>query len=474
MIEKEEQKQDIGKLILIVVCIFSLLFASNLILRTTPTNGQAISTQSESEQSSDEAKAQQKPKAEMVPVTDQDIKVRKFPYPYQSMLAISSDIDSTSLAEFEDYHRFLNTKEKTPYGQGLGLDIADSAWMYIADNYGDKLDHEGHSLVNSMSYFQGVNPKVPKDADKIIHYYKAGWIDSLHTFGDFSRNDKKLLFSRELADLAWKEMRTSGFMPEVWINHGTETNVQNFGAYNPKGFSFYQAGDDPKSPYYHTDLTLGNGIKFVWNSVGMSQFSYDDPLFPIKLRDGKQVWGFYRYAYDMAAGKRIWTWEVHELPRQFNKAHLDELAQNEKYSVVAQHLGKGYEALAFNTNDVQALQLLKKYQDDRKILVARTERLLNYDRVNHYIRFSVLQSEGKFYINLTKIEDPVLGESTPILEDVRGLTFYVNDPGQYTLLINSVPIPDQEIQRNGADKSGKQSIGIKWFEPDYTDYTRMN
>lgn len=464
------ETQNIRKLIFISCLIFSLIFISYLFLIKTFGNGQSISTQPDSV--NNESKTQQAFTAEMVPVTDQDVKVRKFPYPYQSMLAISSDIDLTSLAEFEDYHRFLNTKEKTPYGQGLGLDIADSAWMYVADNYSDKLDHEGHPAAYSMSYFQGVDPKVTKDAAKIIHYYKAGWIDSLHTFGDFSRNDKKSLFTRELADLAWKEMRTSGFMPKVWINHGTETNVQNFGAYNAKGFSYYQAGDDPKSPYYHTDLTLGNGIKFVWNSVGMSQFSYDDPLFPIKLRDGKQVWGFYRYAYDVAAGKRIWTWEVHELPRQLNKAHLEELVQGGKYAVVAQHLGKGYGALAFTANDVQALQLLKSYQDDRKILVARTERLLNYARVNHYIRYSILKSESKFYINLTKIEDPVLGESTPILEDVRGLTFYVNNPEQYSILINSVPISDEDIQRNAADKTGKQSIGVKWFEPDYTDYTK--
>lgn len=468
-----KQEQNIGKFILIIISVFSMLFTNNLLLSTIPTNGQSNSTQPVAE-SANESKPQQESKAEMVPVTNPDVKIRKFPFPYQSMLAISSDIDSTSLEEFEDYHRFLNTKEKTPYGQGLGLDIADSAWMYVASNYRDKLDHEGHSLTDSMSYFQGINPKAPKDAEKIIHYYKVGWIDSLHTFGDFSRNDKKLLFTRELADSAWKEMKTSGFMPKVWINHGTETNVQNFGAYNPKSFSFYQAGDDPKSPYYHTDLTLGNGIKFVWNSVGMSQFSYEMPLFPLKLRDGKQVWGFYRYAYDIVAGKRIWTWEVHELPRQLNKNHLDELVQNEKYSVVAQHLGKGAETLAFNANDIQALQLLKSYQDDRKILVARTERLLNFARVNNYIRYTVLQSEGKLFINLTKIEDPVLGESNPTLEDVRGLTFFVKDPEQYSILINSTPIPDQEIQRNGADKTGSPSIEIKWFDPDYIDYTQIN
>lgn len=142
-----------------------------------------------------------------------------------------------------------------------------------------------------MSYFQGLNFNRLKDAEKIVHYYNVGWIDSLHTFGDFSRNDRTIKFTRtrDMAVASWKVMNESGFKPKVWINHGSETNAQNFGAYNPKNLFKYQAGDDPKSPYYHTDLTIGNGIRYVWNSMGMSQFAYVNPLYPIKLRDGRQV-----------------------------------------------------------------------------------------------------------------------------------------------------------------------------------------
>lgn len=53
--------------------------------------------------------------------------LRKFPFPYDAMLAISSDIDNATVKKFEDYHQFLNTKEQTSHGQGLGLDIGDSA-----------------------------------------------------------------------------------------------------------------------------------------------------------------------------------------------------------------------------------------------------------------------------------------------------------------------------------------------------------
>lgn len=154
---------------------------------------------------------------------------------------------------------------------------------------------------------------------------------------------------------------TIGFKPKVWINHGSESNVQNFGAYNPNNLFKYQAGDDPKSPYYYTDLTLDDGIRYVWNSIGMSQFAYDNPLFPIKLRDGKQVWGFNRYTHDVVNGKYDWTWETHELHRQITEKRLEQLVQERKFSIVAQHLGKGSDGFPFSPIDIQALQVLKTY-----------------------------------------------------------------------------------------------------------------
>lgn len=400
-------------------------------------------------------------------------KLKKFPYPYDAMLAISSDTDFNTVEKFEAYHRFLNTKEQTPYGPGLGLDIGDSAWMYISNDYSAKIDKKDHSIEYSMSYFQGLDPNHLKDADKIIHYFKVGWIDSLHTFGDFSRNDQKILFTRNLAVEAWKAMNESGFKPKVWINHGSPTNVQNFGAFNPmRRFFNYQAGDDPKSPYYHTDLTLANGIRYVWNSVGMSQFAYDNPLFPIKLRDGRKVWGFNRYTEEIIKGKIDWTWETNELPRQITKQRLDQLVNERKYSIVTQHLGKGIEDFPFNSADIQSLELLKAYQDEGKVLVARTIRLLDYARNQKYVNYSIAQIDGKTYININSIDDPVFGKEIPMLDEIRGLTFYVDDPASSYILLNLNLIPEDEIQRNGLDRDGKKSIGVKWFKPDYTDYTK--
>lgn len=398
--------------------------------------------------------------------------LRKFPYPYEAMLAISSDIDYATVEKFETYHQFLNTLEQTSHGPGVGLDIGDSAWFFVANDSLSNVDHEGHKVEYSMSYFQGLNLNSSKDADKIINYGKVGWIDSLHSFGDFSRNDRSVKFNRDLAVAAWKVMNESGFKPKVWINHGSESNTQNFGAYNPKNLFKYQAGDDPKSPYYHTDLTIDNGICYVWNSIGMSQFSYDNPLFPIKLRDGRQVWGFHRYTHEVVNGKYDWTWETHELHRQITKERLEKLVRERKFSIIAQHLGKGSEEFPFNPTDIQALQLLKAYQDQGQVLVARTSRLLDYARAQKYVGYSSAQFEGKTYININSINDSVLKPTTPTLDDIRGLTFYVNDPDNTLLLLNLTLIPKAQIQRNGPDSSNKKSIEVKWYIPDYTDYSK--
>lgn len=405
------------------------------------------------------------------PLSTTNDQLRKFPFPYNAMVAISSDIDYATLGEFEEYHLFLNTLEQTPHGPGLGLDIGDSAWLFNGNDSKQSIDKEGHGVESSMTYFEGLDSTRKKDADEIIHYFKTGWIDSLHTFGDFSRADQGIRFTRDMAIAAWEDMNKNGLKPKVWINHGSESNVQNFGAFNPKGLFKYQAGDDPKSKYYHTDLTLDNGIRYVWNSIGMSQFSYEYPLFPLKLRDGRQVWSFYRYTHDVVKGVYQWTWETHELPKQITSERLECLVQEGKYSIIAQHLGKGSEGFPFNPSDIESLKLLKGYQDQGKIMVARTSRLLDYARAQKFVKYSITQIDGKTYINFKSIEDAISNSSNPTIDDIRGITIYVEDPANTYLLLNTNLVSEDQIQRNTSDGSGKKSIGIKWYKEDYTNYT---
>lgn len=106
------------------------------------------------------------------------------------------------------------------------------------------------------------------------------------------------------------------------------------------------------------------------------------------------------------------------------------------------------------------------------MLVARTLRSLDYARARQFIQYSSAQIDGKTYININSINDPIFGNTIPLNDDIRGLTFYTDDPENTYILLNYQFIPENEIQRNGPDRDGKKTIGVKWFTPDFTDYTK--
>ncbi|WPC43256.1 hypothetical protein [Clostridium sp. JS66] len=398
--------------------------------------------------------------------------IRKFPYPFKSMLSICSDIDDATLEEFQTYHKFLNTKEKTPYGEGLGLDIGDSFWMYMGDNMKSTVDTEGHGVDHIMTFFNGTSKTEKHNADEMTHFMGSGWIDSIHTFGDFStKSEKNTLFNRKLAENAWNTLNSIGFKPTIWINHGNKSNKQNFGAHGTSNFMSYQQGDNPNSSYYHTDLTIQNGVKYVWNSLSDSNFGHSYPLYELSLRDGQKVWGFYRYTNNLVDGKMDWTWTPEHIHRQLTKENLDSIVNNKQYSIVAQHFGVNTEYL-FKPENIQSLKLLKEYETNNKILVAKTSRLLNYADVHKYLMYNKLNEDGKTYINISSVDDPIFGKFTPTIDNIRGITFYCDDPENTVLLLNKNKISSDDLQVNSKDETGKASISIKWFKPDYTDYTK--
>ena len=182
------------------------------------------------------------------------IKQRKFPYPYSSMLAIPNDIDGTDIQKFEELHRFLNTETDTSMGRGVGLDIADSFWMFnLADH--SVTDETQYLGKDTMSYWSGHSTDELQDPAEIKHYIECGWIDSLHTYGDFSRVGG---FSRKHAKKAVDELKREEIEISTWINHGDSFNSQNF-----EGDCLRETweGDQPQTSSYHTDLTLDYGIK---------------------------------------------------------------------------------------------------------------------------------------------------------------------------------------------------------------------
>lgn len=407
---------------------------------------------------------------------DARVEILRFPYPYSAMLAIVSDIDETSVDDFVNYHRFLNTLEMSVYGPGLGLDVGDSFWMY---------GPPGRPEV--MSWWVGHDEAQVHAAELIRTCIEGGWIDAIHTYGDFQSGR----FSRRQAVRSAEELEASGRNVTVWINHGNENNRQNFpGAYR---LAHYMEGDVPASPAYHADITLPElGIRF-FQSHDVSDFGSPFPLAPYALRDGQKIWGFVRTSRReqslVEAGLGVlssrvvetlsrrgvrqpktfpfkpWLWHTNHLDEQLSSDRLRQLVREKNFALIGQHLGSRG---PLPTRAVRALRRLKEFSDSGEILVARTSRLLNYAVTREHLEFSVDQ-KGEI-VRVGQILDPVSGPRSPSLDDLRGITF--GGPGVQNFRIlygdEPSPIPERELDR------GRGRVGIRWFRPDTRDFSSMS
>jgi hypothetical protein len=399
--------------------------------------------------------------------------MRKFPYPYQSMLAISSDADHQTLRKFNLIHRFLNTNEMTPMGRGLGLDISDSFYMYSASNLSRRIDYDGTPLNRQMTYFLGTSDQ-KYYGDVIHHYIHCGWMDSMHTYGDFTmQNPNETRFHRRLAIRAIKTLRERGDYVTVWMDHGNQSNVDNFGSFGSREFFNYQKGSDPRSPYYHTDLLIPYGIKFVWNERDNSVFGHDSMLIPIRLADGRRVWGFPRFTntgYKPKSGGTEWVWNMDALSKQLTRERLQSIEQRGEYAVLSQHLCSNNDVNPLAESAVHALRMLKTEYENGKVLVARTSRLLQYNLTQKYLRYYTTYSGGKAVIHLTYIDDPVFGKHSVTLSDIRGVTFYTSHPNRIEIKVWNTPLDPALIQRNPTDGVAP-SIMVRWYPRDLKDYS---
>jgi hypothetical protein len=168
-------------------------------------------------------------------------KIGSFPDPYVAALAICNDLDGCAgRLQFGELHQFLNTSKTTRYGDGLCLDIGDSFWVYGPDG--------------TFSYCRNWSKNRSDDAGFIKECIQRGWIDVLHSFGDFSHAGPPP--SRELCLQALDLLEQDSIKIHVWTDHGNQRNLQNFRL----------QGADPKSVVYHADHTLKYGIRYVWRS----------------------------------------------------------------------------------------------------------------------------------------------------------------------------------------------------------------
>ena len=424
---------------------------------------------------------------------------RRFPYPYKALLAISSDADAMSPWVFLRVHRFLNTltPDLPHYGNGVGLDIGDSFFFKGLSNnrfsifnacyryrdedaWADEFAGEAARQLDSANARDLVSGKLifPNGPNFIEKYIRAGWIDALHG-GEASWAEN--CFKRGASDwcrtdgqhyMEW--MAERGLRINTFTNHSAVTS--DFGV--PNETSSPQKprslGDLSSSPAYWADYARRSAIKFYWSYIPTEDAAYrrefgaNTMLVPAAFRDGSKVWHFSRYD-----GRKPYADTLDSI---LNIDNLNTLVNGNKFEIAYTHFGYWSDNHThvhpeLSQTSIDAFKLLKTYQDEGKILVAKTSRLLRYNLALDNLVFDAAASGGQTIIDVLAIRDTQFGDFTPTINDLRGVTFYVPESSKAEIQVCGVKLPEHEIQRNPADDSGKESIGIRWFQPDHTDYT---
>ncbi len=396
------------------------------------------------------------------------VSLRKFPYPFNAALTICSDIDGTSFDNFVELHRFINTNEHTPMGQGLNLPIGNSFWMF---------DQPGNPNA-AFSYFEDHTGKKSKYAPIMRKFIQAGILDVMHGFGNFRTQDE---FSRPLALRAIDELERHHLKIETWTNHGGVESVQNIGKLSAG------RGDipDQSKNWYHADVLRDYGIHFYWDSeaslkhavgqdrdIKFSEAHWKSPLFcgfrqkskslakgilnrvdtyyykqfrehfvpwhPFSLnnellendilRDGSPISKFNRFGH----GRFDWSDDLGMLIR---KKVLKTLVKKQGYLILYIHLGdqRNNNSRAPLTNhSIDALKYLGHLNATGDIWVNTTSRLLKYNLMHKFLEWSFSETEQCYQIFIHGLIAQSLYKKLSN-EDLQGLTFQT--PGDKDVIV---------------------------------------
>ena len=378
--------------------------------------------------------------------TSSEVSLRGFPYPYRAGLAISSDCDGCTRDKFIEVHKFLNTKENTTIGPGVGLEISDTFFPYT-------------TIKGEMAYFLPNSTNKSADADLIEKYFHSGYIDSMHSFGDFEKG----MFNRSLAIKILAELKKAGIAPLVYINHGSRKNTQNIGHCFP--WCGYCEGDNPHASEYHTDISIyqndpnkGGPFRFLWKSDITGDVGYD-PLQVVTLADGRKIIAFVRYTTSKYGALK---WHLDNLEDQISDENLTKLISSGKYMIIANHLcyiPKGFNnSSIFDDRDVAALRDLAKKYEDGLIYVAPTSKLLMYSLVRDELNWYWKGNNSIIKIYILYVSDPATGNFVPSEEQLQGITFYTPNPEITHIYVNGTEIMD--LEKNPSDYKGKKSVTI--------------
>jgi len=390
-----------------------------------------------------------------------DVWLRKIPYPYKAHMAICSDLDETySKQIYFETMRFLNSPSNTVMGKGVDLEVGNTIYF--------KMPEEQFSYYNTDD----------DGREEIKRHIKSGHIDCIHSYGDYVE-------SRSEVESIINELKRDDCRIPVWVDHAIAPS--NFGSDRMAG-----QGDVKKSNVYHADLSLNNGIEFVWigrvtslvgqntnaslvkiicfnnffaslktyakqllkqllSFVGNKKYSMHKGnilLREYKLRDGRNTIEFIRSnpsscgvsCNDTAEG--FYT--------VLTKCMLDELVRVNGTTIIYSHLGKTAPSRNnyFSDATINAFKLLSQYYHANTILVSTTYRLLKYARMLDKIGVTVTEDNDELIINISQYN-----------EDISGLSFYVTGNKSIIVKIDNISTDFSDYM----EPNGTRNVVVKPF-----------
>jgi hypothetical protein len=399
------------------------------------------------------------------------IRLLPFPPPYRAALALSNDTDDLlDPRGWWEFLRYLNTAETTRLGPGLDLEIGDAFWFW------------SDSDAQPGSYFRGLGDTPSPFAPYIARLGRAGYLDTLHSHGNFSRHGG---FTRARAEAAGRVLADLEFAPSVWVNHGGAHDFQNL---------WVGCGDLPENPEakgapapeYHLDLTWGMGFRYAWmgeltlvpgQERGLGPGDWLSPaspvrreavahvgrglarrfgyrhvlrnlpnydifgnrlLFPRTLRDGTTVQAFVRCG-DFARAT------LADLPWLLRDGFLNALEAGGGMSVVflhwSRHPGRSFAGLSPEVAD--AFQSLARRAREKRLWVTTTGRLLAYAEARNAVRITAAPAGGNTEVRLTAA--PLPDGRTLTAADLAGLSFAVPDPARTRIVYSGEALPVQPV-----------------------------
>lgn len=412
----------------------------------------------------------------------------QFPPPFRCGLALSNDLDNLwEPRSWYGFLRYLNTREKTPLGSGLGLEVGDSFWFY-----------SDHADEQPAAYFEGLSTRPSSFAPYIGTLGRAGYLDTLHSYGNFSRQGG---FRREHAIRAARVLADEGFTPRAWVNHGGAHDFQNLVS---------GCGDLPENPEargapapeYHVDLTWNLGFRYAWlgdltlvpgqeRRLGLSDWvdwgsalprevagwvgrglsrrlGYRRTLEPLPnyavlknrlltprtLRDHTVVQTFVRHGDFQRATFADLAWLL-------RGDFLDALERSCGMSVLFVHWGK-HPGRVFDRLDpegIRSLEELARRFHEGRIWVTTTTRLLAYAEAYRAVRARSEGTGDRFRIALEA--DPLPDGRSLTVEDLAGLTFRVPHPDRVRIMWRGEPVPTETV--------GKGLVWVPWTRLEFPD-----